>query len=419
LRILCCNKYFFVNGGTEKYLSDVMAGLGSRGHEVVPFSVRYANSWPSPYLDQFLPPPGNPEQAHFRNIRLSSGNWLRLLDRGIYSMEARRYLARLIRRIAGADVAYVLNVYNYMSPSILDTLHRFDIPIVMRLGDYNLVCPNYTLLRDGKPCTLCLGGNYAHGLRHRCVKGSLVPSAVRVFSMYLHRWLKLYRQVAAFVVPCNFMKDTLVQAGFPGDRIHLLRTPVPPVRSWPGVRRGDQDYILYFGRISYEKGLDTLLEAYQQLLPPVDLVLIGRSYDGESERLKRMINPAAAKRIRFPGFLQGDELARWIAEALFTVVPSRWYDNAPLSIYESYLHGTPVVASRIGGIPEQVIDGQTGLLFLPDSATALAEALRWMLSDRRRLEEMGGRARAWVVEECSLEHHLQRLLELFRSVGCA
>ncbi len=411
MRIMLCNKYFFLNGGTEKYISELLPQLSLMGHTPVPFSVRYAGSWESPYVKYFLPPPGEADQARFHTIRLSPTNWIRHLDRSIYSVEARRCLSRFLDELGGVDIAYLLNIYNYMSPSIIHTFRKRRIPVALQLGDYHLLCPAYLFLRDGRPCTLCQGGDYRHGLRYRCVKNSYPASVVRVMSMYAQRWLGLFHLVDAFIVPCRFMQSKLEEAGFPADRIHLLRYPVSiPQGMQEGVRR---DYILYFGRISYEKGLDTLVRAYQQISPEVDLILIGRDYDGEKERLETLILPEYRGRIHFPGFKEGDELSRWISEALFTVVPSRWYDNAPISIYESFCHETPVIASNLGGIPEQVEERVTGRLFSPDSEDELKEALRWMLSDRERLRKMGRAGKDFVASQCGQEEHATRLLEIF------
>lgn len=411
MKIVFCNKYHFLNGGTERYISELVPQLSLMGHTVIPFSVRYAGSWESPYSSFFLPPPGSPEQTRFTIIKPTSTNWIRHLDRSFYSFEARRYLSRLLDEAGGADIAYLLNIYNYMSPSIIHTFRKRRIPVVLQLGDYHLLCPAYLFLRDGRPCTLCLGGNYLHGLRYVCVKRSRLASAVRVFSMYVQKWLRLYNMVDAFVVPCRFMESKLVEGGFPANRIHLLHYPVAAeCRTSPEIKK---NYILCFGRISYEKGLDILIQAYQEVSPEIDLVLMGRDYDGEMDRLRKLIKPKSAGRILFPGFKAGEELSRWISEALFTVIPSRWYDNAPLSIYESFLHETPVVAAAIGGIPEQVEDGVTGRLFAPDSVDGLKEAIRWMLSDRVRLREMGRGGKDFVLARCSIEKHAEDLLALF------
>jgi len=493
MQIVFCNKYFFLNGGVEKYLYDVMNYLSLRGHTTIPFSVRYAGTWPSPYQDYFLAPPGNPEQALWSNIRFSPANILRFLDRSTYSFEARIKLSRLLKAVHGADIAYILNIYNYMSPSIIHTLRHHRIPVVMQIGDYNLLCPSYSLLRDGKPCTLCVRGQYYHGLQYRCVKNNLAASAVRVAAMYIQRLLGLYELVDAFVVPCEFMKNKLLEGGvsehkmlvmyYPverrwgmrkrqgeraregrregevrsternpvpqhsiertvaverrwwtrrnqGDRtgegrrageirgperIHVLQYPiertVAPDRAWH-----KKEYILYFGRLSYEKGIDTLIDAFQKLNPPIDLYIIGRSYDGEEERLKRLIKPHAQSRIHFLGFQSGQTLMRWIAEALISVVPSRWYDNAPISTYESFMNGTPVLASRIGGIPEQVQEGVTGRLFEPDSCDDLAQKMGEMLANRNQLLQMGIAGQDFVKKKLLIKDQMDSLMNLFENV---
>ena len=417
MKIVLCNKYYFLNGGTERYLFEVSGGLSSAGHTAIPFSVAYAGNRPSPHSDYFLPPPGAADQSHFRNIRWTPASLLRHFDRVVYSFEARRRLSVLLDHAGGADIGYILNVYNYMSHSIIHTFHKRGIPVVMRLGDYHLLCPSYLLLRDGRPCTRCVSGNYLHGLRHRCVKGNVAASAARVLSMYLQRGLGLFRLVDAFVTPCRFMHSMLVRGGFPESRIHVIPTPAVKHKTTGPPVSSKNPYILFFGRISVEKGLDNLIEAYQRLNEPeADLVLIGRGYDGEKERLEERVRPDFRDRIHFIDFLEGSELARWIAGALFSVVPSRCYDNAPAGINESLAQGIPVVAANIGGIPEQLEDGVTGKLFAPESVDALRDALKWMLSHRVILPLMGNAGRERVERRCSMSAHVQELTALFASL---
>ena len=163
-------------------------------------------------------------------------------------------------------------------------------------------------------------------------------------------------------------------------------------------------------------GIDTLIDAFQKLNPPIDLYIIGRSYDGEEERLKRLIVPHVRDRIHFLGFQSGQTLMRWIAEALFSVVPSRWYDNAPISTYESFMNGTPVLASRIGGIPEQVQDGVTGRLFEPDSSGDLAQKMGEMLSNRDQLAKMGIAGQDYVRKTLLIKDQMDGLMNLFENV---
>lgn len=416
MKIVLCNKYFFTNGGTERYLATCLTELPRRGWEAIPFSVAYARNWPSPYARYFLPPPGDPGQTHFRQIRPSPLALVRHAERAIYSFAANRALARLLDATDGADIGYVLNVYNYMSPSVLRLLRRRGIPTVVRFGDYNALCPCYTFLRDGKPCTLCGRGNFLHGLWHRCVKGSFAASALRVASMYVQRFLGLYQGADAVIAPCRFMADKLVEGGFDAKRLHVIAQPALPLPP-PAEPVAKDDTILYFGRLSREKGLDTLIAAYLNAQPKEDLVLAGASFDGCAEALASLIPPEARHKIRFVGFVEGPALTRLVRAARLTVVPSRWYDNAPLAVLESGLAGTPVLAAAIGGIPELIRPGETGQLFPPDDAAALADALTDLLADRPRLERLGQAAQRFAEEHFGLARHFDALTALFADLA--
>lgn len=417
MRIVICNKFFFVSGGTDRYMFELMDELRAKGHTPIPFSIKHAISKPSEYDKYFLPPPAPPDQVFFSQIRLSNANLIRLLDRSFYSLEAQTYLNRLILKESPIDIAYILNIYNYMSPSIIRTFKKHGIPVVQMLGDYHLQCPSYLLLRKGKPCSLCVEHQYYHALKYRCLKNNFFVTLIRVIAMYLYRRLGIYDMVDAFVVPCNFMRDILIRGGYSPHKIRLIKYPVREI-NLNELNGFTKDYILYFGRISYEKGLDLLINAYQKIahLYDVKLVILGRDYDGEKSRLLSLIKPGMEERILFPGFAEGKELSKWIMGAVFTVVPSRWYDNAPLSVYESYLHEVPVVGARIGGITEQIEDTVTGRLFEPESVTDLAKVMEWMLADKSRLTHMGKMGKQKVLTENNYEVHTSSLLKLFEEL---
>jgi glycosyltransferase involved in cell wall biosynthesis len=411
MKIVCCNKYFFLNGGTEQYLARCLTELPRRGYEAIPFSVAYARNWPSPYADYFLAPPGDPSQTHYRNVRLTPLSLIRHLERTFYSFAANRALARLLDAVGGADIGYVLNVYNYMSPSILREFRARGIPSVVRFGDYSPLCANYSFLRRDVPCTLCGRGNFLPGIRYRCVKGSLAASMVRVASMYLHRWLRLYEKADAIIAPCAFMRDRLILGGFPAGRIHHIPQPALPLTPVGPVAKGDS--ILYFGRLSREKGLDTLIKAYLSLDPPEALLLAGKAFNGYGEELAALVPADKRNKIRFLGFVQGAELSRLVAGARLTVLPSRSYDNAPLAVLESGLAGTPVLGAAIGGIPELIVPGVTGELFRPDDVADLSAKLAAMLADTDRLARQGEAARQFAATHFSLSRHFDSLTGLF------
>jgi glycosyltransferase involved in cell wall biosynthesis len=411
MRVVLCNKYFFLNGGTERYFRNCLDRMPSHGIEAVPYSVAYANSWESPYARFFLPPPGRPEETHYHLLRPTPRTLLRLAGRAVYSLEAQACLARLLDHLGSADIGYVLSVYNYMSASIVRVFKRRGIPVVVRFGDYNALCANYSLLRDGKPCELCVRGNYLHGIRHRCVKGKLSTTLLRTLGLYVQRGLRLFLDADAVVAPCGFMRDRLVEGGFAPQRIHVVRQPATAIADITPRPKGN--YILYFGRVSPEKGLDTLIAAYQKYKPDVELRIVGRTYGSYGEQLRELAARECADRIRFIDFLAGEELAECVSGALLSIMPSRCYDNAPLALYESYALGVPVLAAAIGGIPEQVLPGRTGELFAPDSVDDLGNRLSAMLADPARLAWMGAEAREFARNELSMDSHLKTLEGLF------
>ena len=414
MNILLANKYFFVNGGTEAYLRILLDELPRLGHACVPFSTAFAGSWPSVYSRYFLPPPVDPKSPRLEHMRLTPRTMLTLLDRSIYSFTARKCLSRLLDEVK-IDVALALNIYNYMSPSIFHELAKRSIPIAMQIGDYHLMCLSYQFLRDNRPCFLCQKGCYLHGLRHRCVKQSLAASGVRALAMYVQRWLKIWDRVDLFLVPCRFMAQAMTQAGFAPQRIQVMPYPVrvPPQDSLPA--KGE--YILSFGRVSREKGLDVLIKAYQLAAPKEDLVILGRDYDGERARLQALIAAPFRDRVHFRDFTTGPELSALIGGALLSVVPSRWPDNAPLSVYESLAHATPVAGAAMGGIPEQIRAGLDGVLFNPDDSQDLADKLKDCLADRPRLRQWGLAGRERMASEHDPGRHAAQMADVLAGLG--
>lgn len=420
MRLVFCNKYFFLNGGTERYLDNIMRRFTAAGHEVAPFSVAYAGSWPSPYARFFLDPPGKPDQIYLNQLPKNAKTLPRLMGRAIYSFEARRKLSALLDTLGGADAAYLLNIYNYMSPSVIDTLAARGVRSVMRLGDYNLICSNYKMIRDGKACALCVRGAHYNAVRYRCVHGSLGASAVRALSMYVHDLLRIYRRVHAFVTPSVFMARRLLDSGMPAERIAVLPQPADATLATvrpEGPRPQKTPTIVSFGRISPEKGLDVLLRAFQRADLDARLVIVGRSYDGCREHLETLVEDRFRDSIRFLDFLPLTPLSELVSSARLSVVPSVYPDNAPQAIVESYLNATPVLGADIGAIPELIEEGVTGMTFQARSVDDLARKLRFLWDNPQHLERMSESALRYAHTRCSMETHLANLTALLQGAA--
>jgi len=414
MKILLAHKYFYRGGGTATYLFALIEELEKRGHQWVPFTVAYDQTEVHSYSEYFVSPPLGASQTHYSGMKFSPWAMLRLLGRATYSFEARRKALRLIDDTQ-PDVAYVHNIYNYISPSVLHAFHRRELPVVMRVADYNLVCPAHSLIRDGHVCTECLAGGYARALKHRCVKGSPAATAARVFSMYIHDLLHVYDCVDLFITPSAFLRQLMIGAGYDEGRVVHLPSFYPNQVQTEG-RESEGAYVLYFGRISPEKGIDTLIRAMQLVDGDIRLVIAGIDVDGTQAELERLTSePGLDGRVEFAGFQNREALDQLIAGCTFTVVPSRWYDNCPMAILESFGHGKPVVGSNIGGIPEQITD-DCGLLVEPGNVIELAEKMQLLIADSELRKILGDGAQQRVVRDYSPERHCDRLLSLFEEL---
>jgi glycosyltransferase involved in cell wall biosynthesis len=233
--------------------------------------------------------------------------------------------------------------------------------------------------------------------------------------MRVHSLLRIYEKVDCFVTPSGFMRETLIRQGF--DERKVVHIPsFYPLNGAVQPAPGSGEYILYFGRVSREKGLDTLIRAYGRLRNPAPLLIVGGDRDGERGRLEQIAGSVnGGGRVRFEDHKAPEELGRLIDRALFAVVPSLQHDNAPMSILESFAHGKPVVGSNMGGIPEQLAGG-CGLLFEVGDVDGLTRQMQAMLDEPDLRADMGARAYQRLGTEFSKERHCDRLLGLFGSL---
>jgi len=281
--------------------------------------------------------------------------------------------------------------------------------VVMRVPDFNLVCAELHLLRDGKVCKECVGHSPLHALKYGCLKGSRAATGARAISMWAHNLLGIYRKIDLFITPSLFMRETLIEAGYDAHKIIHLRSFYAGSIEDAGPSE-EQDYILYFGRIAVEKGIDTLLRAFAIAKPDARLILAGADVDGITGDLGTLAREQGIDdRVEFVGFKGRDELDELIAHSLFTVVPSRWYDNCPMSVLESFAYEKPVIGSNLGGIPEQITP-ECGMLFEADNAEDLAGCLTRMLADSDLRQSMGRASKQRLAEFYSPARHCDGLL---------
>jgi glycosyltransferase involved in cell wall biosynthesis len=310
----------------------------------------------------------------------------------------------LIRRYH-ADVVHFHNLFPALSPAVIRAAAAEGVPVVMTLHNFRLMCLPATFLRDGRVCEDCLGRLPWPGVVHGCYRGSRAQSAVLATSFVLHRWLGTFERVRQFIAVSGFVRDKHVAAGFDPSRI-----VVKPNFAWPGPRReGPGRFFLFLGRLSPEKGVAALLRAWRPDLGR--LLVVGEG--PEAPRLRRL----APGGVEFLGAVPHEEARRLVAQARAVLVPSIWYEAFPRVVVEAYASGVPVVASRIGALPEVVEDEVTGLLVEPGSPASWAAAVERLCHDRlsERLGE--GAYRAWAARYTP-EANLRRLEEI-HAAACA
>jgi len=416
VKICLINYRYFVSSGPERYLFGVKELLEARGHEVIPFSVRYSRNEPTPWADYFVPPIAGEDEVRFRQHSWTVSSVRRALERAFYSPEVHASLARLLRD-ARPDVAYVLHYMRKLSPAVLTALHEAGVPTVVRFSDFAMVCPQAHLVRADRICELCVGRSPWPSVPFRCVQGSLGASAVNAAAMEWARRKGYFELVDAFVAPSRVMVEKMVAGGLPAGKLHHLPTLVRARVPRPFGERARR--VCFVGRIERIKGLVTLFDAWELLqregLRGVELVLAGDLETPCGRSLEQRLRERPIPGVTLAGQLDEAGVVELLQSSQLSVVPSLWYENTPNSLLESLACGTPVVTAELGSMCEMVCDTQAGVLFAPGDPVSLAAALRVAL-DSPHLPEMGRAAHLLATTRYSPETHVKALLSLLEDV---
>ena len=296
----------------------------------------------------------------------------------------------------------------------IKTLKKYNIPVVMTLHDYKLISPNYNLLRRGKIWEKSRPDKYYKCFFDRCVKDSYLKSLICTVEAYLHKWLRVYNEVDAFISPSRFLMNKFKEFGFKREIIYLPN-PLLPDADQSG--RGDENamgkYILYFGRLSEEKGIGDLIKAFSLLKTSYKLVIAGAG--PQKEELEKVAKEKGLeKNIIFAGRKQGVNLWKLVKEAEFVVAPSCWYENAPYSVIEAMGLTKVVVCANIGGLSEIVKDGESGFLFEAGNVNKLIKVMSRLLGlNEEEKRKIGERAAAAIREKNNKEIYYKDLVGIY------
>lgn len=400
MKVLVVNKFLFNRGGSETYIFKLFDYMKRAGHEVEFFGMD------SP--DNIV---GNSVGQYTKKIDFK-GNMIKKAAypfRIIYSSDARRKIGRVIENFK-PDIVH-LNNYNYeITPSIIYEIKRHKLPIVQTIHDTQLVCPYHRLYNYKKQsnCQLCSNGRFSRCVRERCIDNSYLKSLAGAAESYIYHSLGTYNLIDLFVTPSDFIKYKMLEmkVGLPEEKLITLQNFTYGGLSEYNANK--KPYVLYFGRLTAEKGIMTLIKACKYL-PQIKFIFVG---SGELEN-----NLYDLENVDYLGFKSGDELQELISNAMFSVCPSEIFENCPMSVLESQMYGTPVIGANIGGIPELICDGADGLLFEPGNTEDLIEKIRFLYEDELRCKEYSLQCLA-KAKKYSIESYYRRLMGVYsRATG--
>ena len=411
MRILLVNYRYFISGGPEKYMFNIKKMLEDNGHEVIPFSIHSDKNVETDYDKYFVEPIGSRNAVYFDEVKKTPKAIWQMLTRSVYSVEVEKAIQREVQDVK-PDLVYIIHFVNKLSPSVITGAKKLGVPVVLRLSDYFLLCPRFDFMYNKKICEDCLTCGYCSCIKKRCVKGSLFASVVRVFSMKVHKMLNIYKNVDTFITPSEFLKKKLVANRYDESKITCIPTFTASKSAVGDPKVGS--YGLYFGRVTEEKGVETVIKAYETM-PDRQVKIMGDDTTEEAIRLKNYVEEHHLKNVEFLGFKSGEELEEVIKEARFTLIPSIWYDNLPNTALESFQYSKPVIASNIGSLPELVVDGFNGYLFEAGNETQLAEKIK-LLDDTTVVQDMGANSRRRLESHFAPKTHYDALMGVFERV---
>lgn len=440
MRILLVNKYFYRKGGAETYFFALAEGLRALGHDVAFFSMRHPNNEPSYWSKYFVSEKDYVgEISAFKKVQEASTL--------IYSFEAKHKFEALLEEFK-PDIIHMNNVHRQLTLSILDApyLKKHRVPVVYTAHDYILVCPAYTMVNGhGEVCDACLDKHFTHAVKNACVKGSRAKSALATMEAEFLKFHHAYDKIDLIIAPSKFMKSKLDEGGFAGKTVAMqnfltdsqmeMARKVANTHKFEDAQSGARPYFLFFGRLSKEKGILTLVKAFLwatglangsadmrssdqdvQVLPDTwDLHIVGDGPEREAiERLIASAGPQAVSRIHLLGYKNGEDLQREVGDARFSVLSSEWRENMPYSGLESLAAQTPIIGAGIGGISELVEEGKTGFTFESGNITDLRDGLlKAAVVDEDIYGTMQRRCIEYVTLRCGQQTYAEQLVDRY------
>jgi glycosyltransferase involved in cell wall biosynthesis len=420
MKVLIINYRFLHTGGPERYMFNVIAELEKRGHEIINFSVKNKNNIKSKYEPYFANNIDDSDNYLYKDFKKGFKFYVNSFSREFYSFSVKNKLEKLIKDTR-PDVCYLLPHKGALSPSVIDALKKYNIPIVHRISDYNIICPQAGLYRDRMFCDKCKQSRF-NVVRHKCIKGSLLLSTVKYLSSSIHYALGLYKKVDYFVTTNKFAEEKFAEFNFNKDKLITVNTFSPisvvskPANYVPSVIK-----FICVGNIDDSKGTYDLIEAVDQLVKKhqktnFTLEIIGGLHASErlqTENLIQSKNLQAFVSVKKPVGFQ--ELKEIYKTADISILPSRWVENLPNVQIESLAHSVPVVVPDFGSFAA-TLDTSVAYFFQHHNVASLAETLNYIVTSPETISSKTTACNDFVEMMFNKDKHVDRLLTIFNTL---
>ena len=401
MKILLVNKFHYLRGGSEKYYFELANLLKEKGHQIAFFSMQNEKNIKTGEKEYFV-----------EELDLNTGSKLKALD-VIYSKENKKKMAEALEDFK-PDIVHINNFQRQLSESIIDAINEKNIPIVFTAHDVQAVCPAITMLdKDKQICELCMKGKYFNCIKKKCIKNSNLKSVLGAIEGKYYRLKKVYNKKISYIItPSEFYKEKLIEDGENEKNIEAIHNFIH-LEDY-NLDISDKGYGLYIGRLAKEKGILNLVEAFSRIQGE-RLYIAG---DGpEKEKIEKIIeNRDLQDNIKLLGYLNQDEVKKYIKNARFIVVPSIWYENCPYSILETQAIGKPVIGADIGGIPELVKDKENGLVYRYNSIDELETKMKLLFENKELAEQYGKKAKEYAEKFYNKETYYDKIIKIYEKV---
>ncbi|MBD3747875.1 MAG: glycosyltransferase family 4 protein [Sphingobacteriales bacterium] len=405
MNILMVNWTWFPSGGDWTYIENMTKIYQDHSHQVIPFSMHHEQNMPTPYQKYFV------KHINYRaiNQKPKLTDSLKVLTKSIYSKEAVKNITELLQK-ESIDLVHLNLIHHYLTPAIIKPIKEAGIPIIWTLHDYTILCPEGTFFSNNQVCEDCKVGKFYQATIHKCKKQSTLASLVATLDNYSQHFLNFYDDVDYFICPSKFVYQKFLDFGFQTAKLHHIYHSYDlrdfKLKAKANDVQNTKPFIVFVGRLETYKGVWTLLKAMKSC-KNVALKIIGTG--SLEEDLKAFAQSEGLNHVSFEGKKPKEEVLNIIRQSEFLICPSEWYEVFGFILAEAMLMEKPVIGSRIGAIPEMVIDGKTGFLFSHGNERELAEKINILYQDKALAKKMGKQAAVLINEISDPSHYYQQL----------